>query len=351
MNTSLPNFERLKRTITHKEPDKVPLVELEVDVEIKEAFLGRKIVDIKTDIEFWKSAGYDFYCFSPAKDIFEKLLPGTISYTGTTVGCGFVERKWSAEGEGLITSLEEFKKIPWPEPKDVNYNLLKIIKSELPSDMGLIGRIGGFWEYVWQLMGFEVFCMNLADNKELIDLMFEKVRSIVYGVFKNLMDFDFIDAIWFCDDIAYATGLMVSPDILRYYVFSNYKKMAKICHDRNMPVIYHSDGNLWEVMDDIISTGIDAIHPIEPKAMDIKELKRKIGDKLCLIGNIDLGYTLTRGTPTEVEDEVKQKIRDLAPGGGYCVSSSNTITNYVPIENYRAMINAALKYGSYPICL
>jgi uroporphyrinogen decarboxylase len=67
----------------------------------------------------------------------------------------------------------------------------------------------------------------------------------------------------------------------------------------------------------------------------------------CLIGNIDLGHTLTRGTPEEVDREVTQRINEIAPGGGYCVGSSNSVADYVPIENYRAMVEAAFGYGRY----
>jgi uroporphyrinogen decarboxylase len=83
--------------------------------------------------------------------------------------------------------------------------------------------------------------------------------------------------------------------------------------------------------------------------MDIAETKRKWGHKLCLIGNIDLGYTLTRGTPQEVEAEVKHRLREVAPGGGYCLGSSNSVTDFVPLQNYNAMREAALRYGAYPI--
>jgi len=83
--------------------------------------------------------------------------------------------------------------------------------------------------------------------------------------------------------------------------------------------------------------------------MDIVEVKRRYAGRLCVIGNIDLGYTLTRGTPAEVEAEVRERIRTLAPGGGYCVSSSNSVTEYVPLENYKAMLAATLRYGTYPI--
>jgi uroporphyrinogen decarboxylase len=344
-----PDFERLRSALLCREPDRVPLVELHVDREMKDAFMGKPVQDVRTDVEFWQTVGYDFICLLPLPSMFGELLPGNTSYTEMAVGEGTVERKWSVEGTGVITSGKEFEEFPWPSADDADYRKIEETKACLPGGMGLIGSVGGLWEFVWQLMGFENFCMALADDPELVDRMFNRVREIVIGVFTNLMDFDCIDAIWFCDDIAYTEGLMISPNILRRYVFPWQKKMARICHDRGLPVIYHSDGDLWEVMDDIIDAGINAIHPIEPKAMDIGEVKRKVGDRLCLIGNIDLGSTLTRGTPAEVEAEVRQKITEIAPGGGYCTGSSNTVTNYVPLENYRAMIEAAFKYGRYPM--
>ncbi len=94
---------------------------------------------------------------------------------------------------------------------------------------------------------------------------------------------------------------------------------------------------------------MDALQPIEPKAMDIRELKKQYSDRLCLIGNLDLEYTLTRGTPEEVVATTKGLIRDLATSGGYCVGSGNSVPAYVPFENYLAMVETTLKYGKYPI--
>jgi uroporphyrinogen decarboxylase len=102
-------------------------------------------------------------------------------------------------------------------------------------------------------------------------------------------------------------------------------------------------------MEDIIGCGFDALNPIEPKAMDINAIKREYGSRISIIGNIDLGYTLTRGTPQEVREEVRQRIQDLAPGGGYAVSSSNSIPEYVPLANFNAMREATFEYGRYPI--
>jgi 5-methyltetrahydrofolate--homocysteine methyltransferase len=85
--------------------------------------------------------------------------------------------------------------------------------------------------------------------------------------------------------------------------------------------------------------------------MDIGEVKRKWGKKLCLIGNINLDSTLTLGTPDDVKAEVHERIRTLAPGGGYMVASSNSITDYVPLENMKAMLEATFAYGRYPVRL
>ena len=85
--------------------------------------------------------------------------------------------------------------------------------------------------------------------------------------------------------------------------------------------------------------------------MDIAAVKRQYGDRLALLGNLDLGYTMTRGTPAEVRQAVRELMRDVAPGGGYLLGSANSITNYVPLENFRAMLAAGREFGRYPISL
>jgi uroporphyrinogen decarboxylase len=102
-------------------------------------------------------------------------------------------------------------------------------------------------------------------------------------------------------------------------------------------------------MDDIVATGFDGLNPIEPPTMDINWVKREYGARIAISGNIDLGYTLTRGTPEEVRAEVRERIRDLAPGGGFLLASSNSVPEYVPYANYTAMREATFEFGRYPI--
>ena len=96
-------------------------------------------------------------------------------------------------------------------------------------------------------------------------------------------------------------------------------------------------------MEQIVDCGFKGFNPIQPNAMNILEVKEKWGKKLCLIGNINLDSTLTLGTPQDVRAEVHERIRTLAPGGGYMVASSNSITDYVPLENMKSMISASLR--------
>ncbi len=111
----------------------------------------------------------------------------------------------------------------------------------------------------------------------------------------------------------------------------------------------HSDGKMTDVLDDLIELGFNGIHPIQPNVMDIRQIKERFGKKLCLLGNLDLEFPLATGTENDVKKEVKRLIRDLAPGGGYMLSSSNSITNFIPVNNFKAMIEGVFEYGKYPV--
>jgi len=113
------------------------------------------------------------------------------------------------------------------------------------------------------------------------------------------------------------------------------------------PWIFHSDGNLFPILDGLVTLGMSAIHPVQPAAMDIKKLKDQYGDRVCIVGNIDLDYTLPTGTAEEVEAEVKDRLERIGEGGGYIISSANSITNYCKPENVQVMADTIRKYGHY----
>ncbi|MEE9420622.1 MAG: uroporphyrinogen decarboxylase family protein, partial [Desulfatiglandaceae bacterium] len=107
----------------------------------------------------------------------------------------------------------------------------------------------------------------------------------------------------------------------------------------------HSDGNVWQLLDEWMEAGFDGYHPIQPQCMDIKEVKEYVGKKMALIGNIDCRELLVMGNEEEVKKKVKETIEVAAPGGGYIISSSNSIHPGCKPENYIAMVEAVHRYG------
>ncbi len=195
-------------------------------------------------------------------------------------------------------------------------------------------------------MGFETFALALYEQPDLVADLFDLYADWYAQVAPHLCALGF-DFLWFGDDIAFKSAPYVSPRIFRDLFVPRYRKVI----DRvSLPWIFHSDGNLMPILDDLVSLGMSGLHPIEPEAMDLGEVKRRYGDRLCLVGNISVDR-LSRGAPAEIEALVKQAIETAGPGGGYIAGSSNSIASYCRAENVRAMAEAIRRYGRYPLSI
>ena len=333
-----PDFSRVRKMLLLQgEPDAIPAVEIVVNDPIKEAFLGKRIQGVRDDIEFWEKAGYDYYSYVPPYE--EKLHLHTIRRDG---------RNWAVEGAGQIQTLQDFENHPWPSLNEVDFTSMEEAGRCLPDGMQIIARAGEIFVYSWQFMGFEKFCFATVENPELPERLMHQIGSFIYGICEREVEHRNVGALWYSDDIAYADALMISPAFLRKNLFGWLKKIGDLAKKCNIPLLYHTDGRLWNVMEDIIACGVNGLHPIEPKAMDSCEVKRRYGDRLCLVGNIDLDL-LVRMDPPFIRQMVRERILQLGPGGGYCAGSSNTIPDYVPLQNYIAMQEAIFEFGAYPL--
>lgn len=351
MKKNEPNFERLRTALFCGQPDRVPLLELFIDPSIQSQFLKRPIIGISDTVDFYIQAGYDAIRVHPIIDMNPAKLQPKDGRRQTDATETDQARNWFSEGKGIITSIDDFEKYRWPKPDEVDYKPIEVYAKTIPDSMKLIGQYGDIFTWVWEIMGFETFSYAIYENPDLIELMFNKVGRIVYNLFENMVTLDHIGALWYSDDIAFKNGLFTRPEVFRKYLFPWMKKIGNLCRQYDIPFIYHSDGTLWEVMDDIVDCGVNALQPIEPQAMDISELKEKMMGKLCVIGNVDLEYLLTRAPVKKVQERVKELLRTVAQNGGYCMGSANTVPNYVKIENFKAMVQTTTKYGWYPINL
>jgi len=174
------------------------------------------------------------------------------------------------------------------------------------------------------------------------------VATIQFEALDRILAKDYVGGIWVVDDIAFGTGPMISPQALREHVFSWYREMARRCHDKDRVFLMHSDGDLTSLMEDLIDMGLDAIQPIDPTCMDMVKVKKEFGQRICLIGNV-ANELLRSGSPAEVEDYTRYLLRHVAPGGGFCLGSGNSVPAWAKFENYLAMRDTALKHGAYPI--
>jgi uroporphyrinogen decarboxylase len=146
-------------------------------------------------------------------------------------------------------------------------------------------------------------------------------------------------AFWYGDDLAYTEALMVSPQVYRTYLFPWLEELSAIARKAGWPFVMHTDGDVRLLIDDLVKIGLNALHPIEPECMSLAELKKEIGNEVCLIGNVSVDI-LSRGTVEQTRQDVARCFKQGAPGGGYMISSSNSIPAYAKPENVSAMVQA-----------
>ena len=151
------------------------------------------------------------------------------------------------------------------------------------------------------------------------------------------------------EDITTNHGPFIRPQLLRELFFPYLKRIVRAFRKRGIKFIFHSDGDLWPVLDDLLDARVSGIHPLEPFCgMNLLEVKEKIGDRVVLFGNIDCSGSLPLGTVEDVTEEVIQAIRDAGPGSGYVLGSSSEIEEIVPVENVQAMFNTVKRHGKFP---
>lgn len=340
MKNRKPDFERIVKVLFNKKADAIPLIELGVHPIIKSRILERQFSSILDEIEFNLKMSYDYVKVQPGVKFILNSLELSQKSPETEV-----KREWAQEKKGVITNWGEFEKYPWPKKEDIDYSRFELAAKNLPDGMGIIGQYGDIFTVAWEMMGFETFSLSLYEAPELPAAIMKNVGELILSMYENMAEMDYVGALWFSDDIAYATGLMTLPDFYRTHFFPFLKRIGDIAKKKSVPFIYHTDGLLWDVMDDIIESGATALHPIEPKAMDIKEVRKKYGDRLALCGGIDLDL-LARGTPEEIKAITIDYIESFGKSGGWAAGSSNSITDYVKLENYLAMTQTVLERGN-----
>lgn len=205
--------------------------------------------------------------------------------------------------------------------------------------------------YPMCMRGYERFLLDLYENPRFIHRLTEMFVDFFMELERQAIEAG-VDVILDGEDYAGKFGLVMSKEQISEFLLPGLKRLITGAHDAGLPFVKHCDGNIYPIIETLIDAGIDCLNPIEPAAgMDLGEVKRMYGKRISLWGNVDCAELLTFKTPAEVRAATERCIADGAPGGGYILSSSNTIHSAVPAENFKAMVDTCRALGTYPLQL
>jgi uroporphyrinogen decarboxylase len=339
--------ERVIAALERKQPDRVPFFECVIDERVMQGVLP----------------GCDYFEFNEYIGL-DIASQNRSSWSRDNVDMideerGLFRDKWGvirafgtestpAPIEGPIKRPEDLKDYTPPDPTadDVLGHLPEVI--ERFGGQKAISAIcrDSFFNPAF-LRGTEQYLMDMVDNPRLVHELVEVCLSYDIPAMQRMVAAG-CDVVVFGDDYADKNATLMSPKHFKEFILPGLKRCVDAAHEAGAYVVKHTDGNIMGVLDMIVDTGIDAINPIEPQAgMDIGLIKQRYGDRIALVGNIDCGYVLSQAPVEEVRHVTRDTIAAAKPGGGYCLSSSNSIHSSVKPENLMAMVETLRECGGY----
>lgn len=247
-------------------------------------------------------------------------------------------------------SVADLKGHLWPEPDWWDFTPLPILFKQLDEkqEYHIRYRIGSVFEIAWQLRGMEQFLIDLLMNPKLPVYIMEQLTDVYVEKTRRFLSTggDRIDLVYFYDDVATQNSLMVSKPVWKKYIRPHHARIIEVAKSFGKKVMYHCDGAIYPLIPDLLDLGIDVINPIQADAKDMEpeNLKKEFGDRLCFHGGIDIIKTLPKGSPEDVQQEVKTRIKQLGSNGGYVLASSHHIQSDTPLENIIAMYDSSIRY-------
>lgn len=383
--------ERAKLAFAHQEPDRVPTFELTIDNPTASTVLGRPtlcgfggrvrgvaqnqaIIEgkietyhrqrVADEIALWQALDLDVYANAypvpknplPPEPIDEHTWRVTNPATGQWTNYQYmpesdtydeVDSSLRQGGLAELERLTEWLESTPPSLDDWDFTPVETFVRELGRDRFVLGvadvEIGS--TFCWA----EHFLLGLYDAPQLIHRYLDARLKTTLMLLEATLERG-VDGVHGGYDWASARAPMFSPRHFEEFVFPRLKQITNLCHRYGVPYVKHTDGNITMLLDGMLKAGIDGFHPVDPQAgLDIAHLKQQYGHRLTLIGNVNCATVLVDGPVEAVRAQTGQVIRAAAPGGGYLLSTSNSVHPGVRPEYYLAMLKTARQVGCYPI--
>jgi len=341
---TMTSRERVLTALSRRQPDRVPYCELGVDRSLAQRLMGWGAPASQAS-----NLEANAYTVEEAKALAAFLKLDNLSYVLRAPVYAHKEAGQDGRlfyGDGLIRTEADLDRLQLPDPTDdaLYAGAATFLEQTGEYSAWFVTRIGIFPTML--SLGTENFCLALYDNRPFVEAVLDRYVDWIVVVAERVCRMGF-DVFASTDDMAFNTDPFFSPAVFRDLVLPRYRRVAE---QITLPWFIHSDGNILPFVDDLLSVGVIGLHPNEKGAVDIREVKRTYGDRACVLGNVDLNL-LGMGSPDAVDREVHDLIRDVGPGGGYIVTSGNSLAAYVKPENCIALSNAVQRYGKYPLSI
>lgn len=255
---------------------------------------------------------------------------------------------WGTETEGYwhavapMAEATDLAAYPWPDPNASA--LLAEAERAIAADGGqhFVAPNFGFalFERAWSLRGFDTLLMDLVDQPAWVEELLDRITEIQVTLAKRFVALG-VDGGYFGDDYGAQRGLLFSPKLWRQMIKPRLARMLAVFREAGLPVMLHSDGDIWPILPDLLDIGLTCLNPVQPEVLEHKRLYREFGKHLSFYGGISTQEVLPKVTPAEVRAATLACIRDLAPDGtGLILGPSHRMQSDIPPENVAAMMEA-----------
>jgi len=250
-----------------------------------------------------------------------------------------------------LKTVEELKEYPFSDyeadyrHKHLEKEVEKIHKEELFASGGLAMTI---FEVSWQLRGMDNLFFDFIENRPFAEYLLDYITEMRRFMIRRFAEAG-VDHIHLGDDVGTQQGMLMSPQMWREWFKERMRSIISVAKKINPEVIisYHSDGNIEEIIPELIEIGVEVLNPVQPEAMDPAKLKKEYGDKLAFWGTVGTQTTMPFGTPEEVRKIVRQRIETVGKNGGLLIAPTHTLEPEVPWENILAFFEAVEEFGRY----
>jgi uroporphyrinogen decarboxylase len=365
--------ERLLMTLSHIEPDKVPMTaRLWLDTKTK----LKKHYNIQSDEKLFEKLGVDsgkaeIQVAPPTNWRPNEELLRFCEATGYEADSQYtsyeewnIKRRLGKKTPGRMLQQYHFTHHPWAQFTEVG----EISEVELP-DLDAEGRFKKIEDAVralsdskvifgdlghcqftkaWELRGFTNFLKDLHINLKMAKAILDRLNNYYLEVTSRFFDLG-VEGIRLSEDWGNNKSMFINPNLWIKVFKPRYKRIFQRAKRSGGYISFHSDGNITPIVEELVDLGVDILNPIQPECMDQLEIKRKYGDKLTIDTGISVQKTLPFGTLDEVKNEAKKALKHLAPGGGFIYGTSHYALNDVPVENIVTFYETCKEYGRYPI--